>query len=51
MLPWQLPVLLEVRVAVGVDAPAEELPPLDPPSDPVVTPVDHLPVPVAQEEC
>ncbi len=49
LLAWQLPVLLEVRVAVGADAHAEALPALDTP--PPALPVDHLPVPVAQEEC
>lgn len=47
LLPWQLPVLLEVRVATG--AQAETLPPLD--SDPAPTPVGAMPVPVGKEEC
>ena len=49
MLAWQLPVLLEVRVAIGADATAEILPPLD--STPAATPVTSMPVPVGKEEC
>ena len=49
VLPWQLPVLLEVKVAIGADTPAEPLPPLDTEAAP--TPVDSMPVPVGQEEC
>lgn len=49
LLPWQLPVLLEVRVAIGRDAAAEPLPPLD--GEPGAVPVDAMPVPVGKEEC
>jgi hypothetical protein len=49
LLPWQLPVLLEVRVAIGRDAAAEPLPALD--AEPAAAPVDAMPVPVAKEEC
>ncbi len=49
LLPWQLPVLLEVRVAIGADAVAEPLPPLD--TEPAPLPVDAMPVPVGKEEC
>lgn len=49
VLPWQLPVLLDVKVAIGADSTAETLPPLD--SDPGTTPVDTMPVPVGKEEC
>ena len=49
LLPWQLPVLLEVKVAIGADATAEALPPLDTEADP--TPVTTMPVPVGKEEC
>lgn len=46
---WQLPVLLEVRVAIGAAARAEILPPVD--SAPDATAVTRMPVPVGQEEC
>lgn len=49
LLPWQLPVLLEVKVTIGADATAEALPPLDTEADP--TPVSSMPVPVGKEEC
>jgi hypothetical protein len=49
LLPWQLPVLLEVKVTIGADATAEPLPPLDTEADP--TPVTSMPVPVGKEEC
>jgi hypothetical protein len=49
LLPWQLPVLLEVRVAIGKDATAEPLPALD--SAPAAEPVGAMPVPVGKEEC
>jgi hypothetical protein len=49
LLPWQLPVLLEVRVAIGADAVAEPLPPLD--TEPDTVAVDAMPVPVGKEEC
>jgi hypothetical protein len=49
LLPWQLPVLLEVKVSIGADATAEPLPPLDTEANP--TPVTSMPVPVGKEEC
>ncbi len=49
LLPWQLPVLLEVKVTIGADATAEALPPLDTETDP--SPVTSMPVPVGKEEC
>jgi hypothetical protein len=49
LLPWQLPVLLEVRVAIGKDAAAEPLPALD--IEPAPQPVSAMPVPVGKEEC
>ena len=45
----QLPVLLEVRVAIGQDSVAEVLPPLG--SEPAATPPTSMPVPVGKEEC
>ena len=49
MLAWQLPVLLEVRVAIGENSVAEVLPPLD--TLPAPTPPTSMPVPVGKEEC
>jgi len=49
MQAWQLPVLLEVRVAIGANALAEVLPPLN--AEPAPLPVDSMPVPVGKEEC
>ena len=49
LLPWQLPVLLEVKVAIGANATAEELPPLDDEAE--ATPVTSMPVPVGKEAC
>ena len=49
LLPWQLPVLLDVKVAIGADATAEALPPLD--ADVPATPATTMPVPVGKEEC
>ena len=49
MLAWQLPVLLEVRVAIGANSMAEVLPPLG--SEPAATPPTSMPVPVGKEEC
>jgi predicted phage baseplate assembly protein len=47
--PWQLPVLLELRVTIGKDSEPEALPPLD--SEPGAQPVNAMPVPVGKEEC
>lgn len=49
MLAWQLPVLLEVRVAIGANSMAEVLPPLG--TEPAATPPTSMPVPVGKEEC
>lgn len=49
LLPWQLPVLLEVKVSIGADATAEELPPLDEEAD--APPLAGMPVPVGKEAC
>lgn len=47
--PWQLPVLLELRVTIGKDSEPEALPELD--SEPGAQPVNSMPVPVGKEEC